>query len=81
MIYGKKNFIYPPLECAIGLVGEDIIGGPVAAVKSKTKAFVTIVPGKEKKSALAKKIKAKLKGGDLDEIVRFLPAGEGDFKK
>ncbi len=37
--------------------------------------------GKEKKSSLAKKIKVKLKGGELDEIIRFLPAGGGEIKK
>jgi hypothetical protein len=30
---------------------------------------------------MAKKIKAKLKGGDLDEIIKFLPAGGAEIKK
>ena len=30
---------------------------------------------------LAEKIKAKLKGGDLDDIIKFLPAGGGEIKK
>jgi hypothetical protein len=37
-----------PLKLAIGVVGNgkvSFIGGPVEAVKAKTKAYVTIVPG------------------------------------
>ena len=81
MIYGKRNYFSPRLELAIGLVGEEIIGGPLAAIQAKTKEYLLIVPGQEKSSALAKKIKAKLKGGDLDEIIRFLPVGGCDLKK
>ncbi len=81
MIYGKRNVMHPKVEMAIGLVNEKIIGGPVDSIKAKTANYVTIIPGKEKKSDLAKKIKFKLKGGDLDDIVTFLPAGEGDIKK
>lgn len=81
MIYGKTNYLHPPLEYAIGLAESMIIGGPPAAVESKTKNYVIVVTGKEKKSSLAKKIKAKLKGGDLDEIIKFLPAGGGEIKK
>lgn len=81
MIYGKRNVMHPKVEMAIGLVNEKIIGGPVDSIKARTANYVTIIPGKEKKSDLAKKIKFKLKGGDLDDIVTFLPAGEGDIKK
>ncbi|HLD72210.1 MAG TPA: NFACT RNA binding domain-containing protein [Candidatus Nanoarchaeia archaeon] len=81
MIRGKTNYLYPKLEYALGLVGEEIIGGPIKAVETKTKNFVRIIQGKESKSNLAKKIKHKLKGGDLDEIIRFLPAGGGEIKK
>jgi len=81
MVYGKTNYIHPKLEFAIGLVENEIIGGPVDAVHAKTKNAVVVVPGREKKSALAKKIKSLLKGGDLDDIISFLPAGGGDLKK
>jgi predicted ribosome quality control (RQC) complex YloA/Tae2 family protein len=80
MVYGQKKFFHPKLESAIGLVGGRIIGGPVAAVKKQTAKLAVIVPGKESKSALAKKIKPQFGGGDLDEIIRFLP-GEASFKK
>ncbi len=79
MIYGKKNLFFPKLEFALGFVEElgQIIGGPAAAVAKKTKNYLVIIPsaGNEKKSDLAKKIKAKLKAGELDEIMKFLPTG------
>ena len=81
MVYGKTEYLHPKLEYAIGLVEEAIIGGPVSAVKKKTENFVVVIVGKEKKSSLAKKIKSKLKGGDLDDIIKFLPAGGGEIKK
>ena len=81
MVYGKTKYFHPKLEYAIGVVDEDVIGGPIDAIKSKTKLFVTVIPGREKKSALAKKIRSKLKGGDLDGIIKFLPAGGGEVKK
>lgn len=81
MIYGKRKYFYPSLEYCLGLKKGEIIGGAPTAVKKKTNNFVVLVPGKEKKSDLAKKIKAKLKGGDLEEIMRFLPSGGGEIKK
>lgn len=82
MVRGKKTFFHPQLEYAIGLVDAVIIGGPVSVVESKTQNYVVIVPGgDEKKSSLAKKVKAKLKGGDLDDIIKFLPAGGGNIKR
>mgnify|MGYP001577223071 CR=1 FL=1 len=81
MVYGKKNYINAKVECAIGLFEGKIIGGPVGAISAKTNKFVIITLGKEKKSDLAKKIRFKLGGGELDDIVTFLPAGEGEIKK
>ncbi len=81
MVYGKTEYLHPRLQYAIGLVDEEVIGGPVNAVKSKTKTYVVVISGRNKKSALAKKIKAKLKGGDLDDIIKFLPAGGAEIKK
>ncbi len=81
MIYGKTNYLHPRLEYAIGLVENEVIGGPITAVERKTKNFIVVVPGREKKSALAKKIKAKLKGGDLDDIDKFLPSGGAEIKR
>lgn len=80
MIQGKRRFFNPKLELAIGLAEGRIIGGPEEAVKKKTGNYIVVVPGREKKSELAKKIKYKLGGGELDEIIGFLP-GEGEIKK
>ena len=80
MVYGKTEYLHPKLEMAVGIVKDEVIGGPVAAVKSKTEKFVIIVPGKKKKSELAKNIRAKI-GGDLDDFIKFLPSGGGEFKK
>jgi predicted ribosome quality control (RQC) complex YloA/Tae2 family protein len=81
MVYGKTNFLHPKLEYAIGLVEDLIIGAPESAMKIKTKNYLMVIPGKEKKSSLAKKIRAKLKGGDLDDIIKFLPSGGAGIKR
>ena len=81
MVYGKTTYLHPTVEYAIGFTQNQIIGSPVSAMQSKTKNFVIVIPGREKKSALAKKIKSKLGGGELDDIIRFLPAGGADIKK
>ena len=81
MIYGKKNIIKSELKIAIGLKEDIIIGGPIDSIKSQTKNFIIIVQGNQKTSATAKEIRSKLKGGDLDEIIRMLPAGGCKIQK
>ncbi|MBI2668318.1 DUF814 domain-containing protein [Candidatus Woesearchaeota archaeon] len=81
MIYGKTNYLYPKLEYALGIKDGIIIGGPISAVRKQTAEYVQVIPGDESKSDLAKKIKYKLRGGDVDEIIKFLPAGGGQIKK
>jgi predicted ribosome quality control (RQC) complex YloA/Tae2 family protein len=81
MVRGKTNYLYPKLKYAIGLIEDQIIGGPESAIKKKTNNYILVIPGREKKSSLAKKIKSKLKGGDLDDIIKFLPAGGGEIIK
>ncbi len=81
MIYGKKNFLPAKLECAIGILESgQVIGGPVPAIEAQTQKRVLVLPGEERKSDLAKKIKFLLKNADLDEIVKFLP-GTGRIQK
>ena len=79
MIRGKLTYIRPDMIMAIG-IKEHIIGGPVDAVKAHADKFVIVIQGRGKTSAVAKKIQKKL-GGDLDEIIRFLPAGGCEIKK
>ena len=81
MIYGKRTFFHPPLQYAVGVVNDVIIGGPISAIEKKTKNYVVVIPGEGKKSDVAKKIKALLKSGDLDDIMAFLPAGGGEVVK
>ncbi len=81
MIRGKTNYLHPAVELAIGKVDEQIIGGPESAVRKQTAKYVLIIPGEEAKGSLTKKIKHKLGGGELNEIMNFLPAGGGMMKK
>ncbi len=87
MIYGKREYIRCNLEYTIGLLKRTneqapiIIGGPRTAIESKTKNFITLLPGDEKKSDTCKKIKQKLGEGDIDEIMPFVPSGGAEIKK
>ena len=85
MIYGKKTSFFPKLEYALGVVEESgqLIGGSASAVAKRTKNYVVIIPsaGNEKKSDVAKKIKAKLKYASLDEVMKFLPTGGSEVRK
>ena len=81
MIRGKTEYLHPKLEIAIGLQNDLIVAGSESAGKKKTNQYVLVIPGDEKKSSLAKKIRSKLKGGDLDDIISFLPAGGGQVAK
>ena len=81
MVRGKTTYLHPQVNYAIGLLDDEIIGGPITAIKKKTANFVIVVPGREKKSSSAKKIRSRLKGGDLDDIIKFLPAGGAEVKK
>lgn len=75
MIYGKKNIITSDVKLAVGLKEGNIIAGPVDSIKANADGFVVIIQGNEKASDTAKKIKKKLNGGDIDEIIRMLPTG------
>ncbi len=75
MIYGKRKYYSPDIRLAVGIKQGGILSGPVNAIKKNAEKFVLIVPGREKTSAAAKKIKKKLKADDLDDIIRMLPAG------
>jgi len=81
MIYGKRKYFSPEIKLAIGAKNGIIIGGAVDAVKKNSDEFVIIIQGKEKTSAVAKKIQKKLKAGELDEIIRMLPAGGCEISK
>ncbi|MBW2996631.1 DUF814 domain-containing protein [Candidatus Woesearchaeota archaeon] len=75
MIYGKKSTLVAELRLAIGLKDNQIIGGPIDSIRAQTDNFVIILQGNQKASDTAKKIKKKLKNGNIDDIIRMLPAG------
>lgn len=79
MVRGKKNKLKVGLEIAIGSKDGLIIGGPVDAVKAETDKYVVVIQGGDKASDLAKQIRKRI-GGDLDDIIFFLPAGGGKLK-
>jgi len=83
MVYGKTNYINNKVNLAIGInESQQIMSGPLDAVKANCDKYVVLIQGDEKASAIAKKINYKL-GGNLgiDEIIRALPAGSFKIKK
>jgi len=80
MVYGKKSYLKPELKVAVGIKENKIIAGPVNAVKANAEKFIIIEQGREKASALAKKIQKKLGAGEIDDIIRMLPTGGGHVK-
>ena len=76
MIYGKTNYLEHDMELAIGIAKDDgsVIGGPKEAIETHSEKAVLIVQGNDKPSDAAKKISSRI-GGEIDEIIRFLPSG------
>ena len=81
MIYGKTNYISNKVNLAVGVTKQQqIMSGPIDAVKANCAAFVVLEQGNEKSSAAAKYVQHKI-GGTIDEIIRALPSGEFRVKK
>jgi len=80
MIYGKTNYMENKVNLAIGIIDGRVMGGPVEAVKKNCEKFVEVRQGRNKTSDVAKRIQKKI-NGDLDEIIRALPAGGCEIKK
>ncbi len=85
VIKGKRNFIKVPLRGAVGVLmlnGEEFVTcGPVSAMQKHSRMTVEVVPGKTKKSELARKIQSKFKSAGMEisisEVERALPPGPG----
>lgn len=75
MIRGKRRGFTVVPRLAIALKDSKVIAGPVRAVSSQAEHYVEIVPGSTKTSAVAKEIKRLIAGGEIDDIIRMLPAG------
>jgi len=81
MVYGKTTYHRPEIQVSIGMTEDNkIMAGPLAAVSKHCKRYVSIEEGREKTSAVAKKIQ-KVIGGHLDDIIRPLPSGGSRIKK
>lgn len=81
MIYGKTNYIENKVNLAVGMTKHNqIMSGPVDAVKKHCEKYVLLEQGNEKASTVAKNIQYKI-GGLLDEIIRALPSGGFRVKK
>ena len=81
MIYGKTNYSENKVNLAIGITNEQqIMAGPLEAVKAHCNNIVVLDQGDEKVSKIAKYIQHKI-GGDLDAIIRALPSGEFRVRK
>ena len=81
MIRGKTNYIDNKINLAVGKLNNGkLMAAPLEAVKKHCKDYILLQQGDRKTSEIAKKIKAKL-GGNLDDIIRILPAGGIDIKK
>ena len=81
MIYGKTNYIGNKVNLAVGInKSQQIMSGPIDAIKANCDKYVVLIQGDEKSSSVAKYIQHKI-GGSIDEIIRALPAGEFKVKK
>ena len=75
MIYGKTNYISNKINLAVGMTkSQQVMAGPLDAVKANCEKYTVLVQGDEKPSAVAKYIQHKI-GGTIDEIIRALPSG------
>lgn len=79
MIIGKTNYLPPKMSLGVGIYEKKVMSGPVSAMKKHCEKIVEVVQGDNKASDIAKTIK-KLIDGDLDEIIRALPAGGCNIK-
>src|SRR3989344_4366497 len=81
IIYGETKYMHPFLEVAVGIKEDgQVIGGAVDAIKTQAKKNMALIPGRNKMSDTAKKVKHFLQAGDLDEIMHFIPPGGCDAK-
>ncbi len=96
-VSGKRNWMRGvPLQLAVGVVGGEnlrFVGGPVEAVKAKTKAYVTLVPGdmmgkkflNQILQALALKLpkeqRERVEKATIEQVREFVPYTKGRLTK
>ena len=79
VIRGKRNYLHDlPVRLAVGEVEVEghrkIMGGPVSALAARSGKYVVLVPGKEDRERVAKRLAAAF-DVPIEEIVRALPPG------
>lgn len=72
MIHGKRNYLNPKINLAIGMYDGKVMCAPITAISTHMKNYVIIAQGESKLSETAKKIKRVI-GGEVDDIIRALP--------
>ncbi len=76
MIRGKTAYHRPAIRAAVGIDAEGrVMCGPPSAVAAHCAESVTLVPGNEKTSDVAKLLKERLGAGTIDDYVAVLPSG------
>jgi len=80
MVYGEKTWHKGvELKAAVGLVDGRVVGGPPEAVLAQTGEYVVLGVGDTPQGELTRKVKARLRGAESDDIQRFLPPGGGEI--
>jgi len=83
MIRGKTNYIQNKLNCCIGIYDKDkssdyfekVFVGPIESAKVHCSKNISLIPGKQKTSEIAKFLKKELNSDvDIDELIRAIPA-------
>ncbi|MEM2994969.1 MAG: ribosome rescue protein RqcH [Candidatus Bathyarchaeia archaeon] len=94
VVNGKRNWMRnTPLKIAIGITTENsetkLIGGPIDAIKAKTKVYTTIAPGEKSGKELLKQIlkvlaektskeqREKVLKASIEEVREYVPYGKG----
>ena len=76
MIYGKKNYVRSGVQLAVCITKYGVMASPLSAAEANSVDgnIVMVEQGSDKTSDVAKKIQRVI-GGDLDELVKIVPAG------
>jgi predicted ribosome quality control (RQC) complex YloA/Tae2 family protein len=86
VITGERTWFKDvPVRVAVAFDGKRVIAGSERAIRSQTKNYVLIIPGKMKKGEVGKIVKARLEKMhaadiDLTECIQALPAGDADVE-
>ncbi len=83
VIRGKRNYAHDlPVRIAVGDVEVEghrkIMGGPLSALAARSAKYVVLMPGKEDREKIAKRLAAAFEV-PIEEIVRLLPPGGAEI--